>query len=63
MDIPEKSSAWPSLDPNAWSATCATLHRWTQVVGKIRLAQSPSLNHCWHVTLYVTAAGLSTSPV
>jgi hypothetical protein len=63
MDISEKSSAWPSLDPKAWSATCATLHRWTQVVGKIRLAQSPSLNHCWHVTLYVTAAGLSTSPV
>lgn len=63
MDMHEKSSAWPVLDLQAWSGTCATLHRWTQVVGKIRLAQSPWLNHCWHVTLYVTASGLSTSPV
>ena len=63
MGIQEKSSAWPALELAAWSETCATLHRWTQVVGKIRLAQSPWLNHSWHVTLYVTAAGLSTSPV
>ena len=63
MDIHDKTSAWPALDLKAWSGTCATLHRWTQVVGKIRLAQSPWLNHGWHVTLYVTAAGLSSSPV
>ena len=63
MDKHEKSSAWPALDLDAWSGTCATLHRWTQVAGKVRLARTPWLNHCWHVTLYVTAAGLSTSPV
>jgi uncharacterized protein DUF5996 len=55
--------AWPSLPLEAWSETCATLHLWTQIVGKIRLVQSPWQNHSWHVTLYVTAAGLTTSPV
>jgi len=57
------SQAWPSLPFDAWSDTCATLHRWTQIVGKIRLAQSPWINHSWHVTLYVSARGLTTSPV
>jgi hypothetical protein len=55
------AQAWPSLPLEAWSGTCATLHRWTQIVGKIRLTQSVWLNHCWHVTLYVTATGLTTS--
>jgi len=55
--------AWPSLALEAWADTCATLHRWTQIVGKIRLAQSPWVNHSWHVTLYVTARGLTTSPI
>jgi hypothetical protein len=54
---------WPSLPLEAWSDTCATLHLWTQIVGKVRLAQSPWVNHSWHVTLYVTATGLSTSPI
>jgi Family of unknown function (DUF5996) len=54
---------WPSLDLQAWKDTCATLHLWTQIVGKIRLAQSPWVNHSWHVTLYVTARGLTTSPI
>ena len=54
---------WPSLPLDAWSDTYATLHRWTQIVGKIRLVQSPWLNHSWHVTLYVTARGLTTSPI
>jgi Family of unknown function (DUF5996) len=54
---------WPSLDLQAWKDTCATLHLWTQIVGKIRLAQSPWINHSWHVTLYVTARGLTTSPI
>ena len=57
------SQAWPSLPLEAWSETCATLHMWIQIVGKIRLAQSPWVNHCWHCTLYVTARGLTTSPV
>jgi len=43
--------------------TCATLHMWTQIVGKIRLVQSPWVNHSWHVPLYVTATGLTTSPI
>jgi len=57
------SQAWPALPLEQWSDTCATLHMWTQIVGKIRLAQSPWMNHSWHVTLYVTARGLSTSPI
>ena len=54
---------WPELPLDAWSDTCATLHMWTQIVGKIRLAQSPWVNHSWHVTLYVTARGLTTTPI
>jgi hypothetical protein len=54
---------WPSLPFEAWSDTYAAVHLWTQIVGKIRLAQSPWWNHSWHVTLYVTARGLSTSPI
>ena len=55
--------AWPDLPYSAWADTCATLHLWTQVVGKIRLAFTPWLNHSWHVPLYVTARGLTTSPI
>lgn len=54
---------WPSLPLEAWSETCATLHLWTQIVGKVRLAQSPWVNHSWHVSLYVTPYGLTTSPI
>jgi Family of unknown function (DUF5996) len=54
---------WPELPTAAWRDTCATLHLWTQIVGKIRLTKSPWLNHSWHVTLYVTPRGLTTSPV
>src|ERR1700692_2847455 len=52
---------WPELSYAAWKDTRDTLHLWTQVVGKVRLAQTPWLNHSWHVPLYVTARGLSTS--
>lgn len=55
--------AWPGLPLEAWSETCATLHRWLQIVGKIRLAQSSWVNHGWHATLYVSATGLTTSPI
>ncbi|HEV3178162.1 MAG TPA: DUF5996 family protein [Stellaceae bacterium] len=55
--------AWPSLPFANWRDTRATLHLWTQVVGKIRLAQAPLINHWWQVPLYVTARGLSTSPM
>jgi len=54
---------WPSLDWNNWRDTCATLHMWTQIVGKIRLRLAPLTNHSWHATLYSTAHGLTTSPM
>ena len=56
-------TSWPELPTAAWRDTCATLQLFTQVVGKIRLAKSPWLNHSWHVTLYVSARGLTTSPI
>ena len=55
--------AWPSLSYAAWKDTYATLLLWTQIVGKIRLVQTPWVNHSWHVVYYVTARGLSTSPI
>jgi hypothetical protein len=54
---------WPELPTAAWRESYATLHLWTQIVGKIRLARAPWLNHSWHVTLYVSARGLTTSPI
>jgi Family of unknown function (DUF5996) len=57
------ASAWPALPYQAWSETCATLHLWTQIVGKVRMAKTPWLNHSWHVPLYVNALGLTTSPI
>ena len=59
----DETSAWPDLPLASWSATCETLHRWTQIVGKVRMALTPLVNHWWNVTLYVTARGLSTSPI
>ncbi len=55
--------AWPDLPFEAWKQTYATLHMWTQIVGKIRLVQSPWLNHSWHVPLYVSARGLTSSSI
>src|SRR5205085_6307426 len=54
---------WPALPFQEWKETAKTLHMWTQIVGKIRLALTPWTNHSWHVTLYVTARGLTTSPI
>ena len=54
---------WPSLKYDEWSDTARTLHMWTQVIGKIRMAKAPPVNHWWHVTLYVTSRGLTTSPI
>jgi hypothetical protein len=51
----------PTLRPADWADTCATLHMWSQMVGKVRLALAPPENHWWHVTLYVTSRGLTTS--
>ena len=55
--------SWPALPLDAWRDTYATLHMWTQVVGKIRLTLSPPVNHWWHSALYVNSRGLTTSPV
>src|SRR5438067_9844407 len=57
------SNHWPALPFAEWKDTAITLHMWTQIVGKIRLTLSPWTNHSWHVTLYVTARGLTTSPI
>src|SRR5664279_4358762 len=54
---------WPELPTASWRDTYATLHLWTQIIGKIRLVRSPWLNHSWHVALYLTARGLTTSPI
>ena len=54
---------WPELAFEAWQDTYATLQLWTQIVGKVRLAQAPLVNHWWQVPLYVTARGLTTSPM
>jgi hypothetical protein len=58
-----KDNAWPALPLAEWNDTRATLHMWTQIVGKLRLALSPHLNHWWEVPLYVSARGLATSPI
>src|ERR1700755_343609 len=58
-----QNDQWPSLLFQEWKDTYATLHMWTQIVGKIRLIQTPWTNHSWHTTLYLTARGLTTSPI
>lgn len=57
------SDIWPSLPLDAWQETYATLHLWLQIVGKIRLSLTPWINHSWHVTMYVTPTGLTTSAI
>jgi hypothetical protein len=54
---------WPELPLDAWQDTYATLHMWTQIVGKVRLALSPRVNHWWEVALYINASGLTTSAI
>jgi hypothetical protein len=54
---------WPALPLDAWQDTYSTLHMWTQIVGKVRMALTPLVNHWWNVTLYVSARGLTTSPI
>jgi hypothetical protein len=60
IDLPE---CWPALPLAAWQDTYATLHMWTQIVGKVRLALTPLVNHWWNVPLYVDARGLTTSAI
>lgn len=54
---------WPDLPYLEWRDTAATLHLWTQIVGKVRLSLAPWMNHSWQVALYVPARGLTTSPI
>jgi len=63
MDIATTTDQWPSLPLDAWRDTQATLHLWTQVVGKVRLARCPWINHSWTATLYVTPKGLTTASI
>ena len=56
-------AAWPEAPDAGWLDTCATLHMWAQIVGKVRLARAPMLNHWWQATLYVTARGLTTGVI
>ena len=62
-DFTSKPESWPALPLEAWQDTYSTLHMWTQIVGKVRLAQSPLINHWWEVPLYVSARGLTTSAI
>ena len=60
---PNNRETWPELPLAAWQETYSTLHMWSQIVGKVRLALSPRTNHWWEVPLYVTTSGLTTSPI
>jgi hypothetical protein len=62
-DATRENEVWPALPQSAWSDTCATLQLWLQVVGKVRMALVPTINHCWNVTLYPTVRGLTTMPM
>ncbi|MDO6429364.1 DUF5996 family protein [Flavitalea sp. BT771] len=57
------NTPWPKLIYEAYGDTIATVHLWTQIIGKIRLKNMPWLNHSWHVTLYVSARGLTTGSI
>jgi uncharacterized protein DUF5996 len=59
----QKTEVWPQVTLDDWAPTQTTLHRWTQIVGKTRLALAPMQNHWWQVVLYVTDRGLTTSPM
>src|SRR6516225_10917199 len=57
----DRPECWPALPLDSWKDTYATLHMWTQMVGKVRLGLTPLINHWWNVPLYVSARGLTTS--
>jgi hypothetical protein len=62
-DFTARPESWPALPLEAWQDTRDTLHMWTQIVGKVRLALSPLINHWWEVPLYISARGLTTSAI
>jgi len=61
--LADQPECWPTLPLDSWKDTYATLHMWTQMVGKVRLRLTPLINHWWNVPLYVTARGLTTSRI
>lgn len=63
MPDQDADGPWPALPYADWAQTCRTLHLWCQIVGKVRLAQTPWLNHSWQTPLYVTPRGLTTGPI
>lgn len=63
MHSTSRNEFWPALRVDEWTDTRDTLHMWTQIIGKLRLAQAPAVNHWWHVPLYVSARGLTTSAI
>lgn len=63
MDSSNAAADWPDIPLSSWIDTRDTLHRWLQIVGKVRLRLTPPINHSWHTTLYLTARGLTTSPI
>src|SRR5260370_37456104 len=63
MEPTDRSEAWPALPLSEWADTYATLHMWSQIVGKVRLVLSPRVNHWWEVPYYVSGRGLTTSPI
>ncbi|UCH46609.1 MAG: hypothetical protein JSU95_10820 [Betaproteobacteria bacterium] len=62
-DVEHSNPNWPAIPYADWRDTAQTLHMWTQIIGKIRMVQSPWLNHAWHVTLYVTPRGMTTGTI
>jgi hypothetical protein len=63
LTVSDRPECWPPLPLDAWKDTCVTLHMWTQIVGKVRLALTPKVNHWWNVPLYVSSRGLTTSAI
>ena len=63
MSAPVRTDGWPSLRVDDWTPTRDTLHMWTQIVGKVRQAHMPLVNHWWQVTLYVSPRGLTTGAI
>jgi len=61
--VADQPECWPRLSLDSWKDTYATVHMWTQMVGKVRLRLTPLMNHWWNVPLYVTARGLTTSRI
>src|ERR1019366_2683716 len=62
-NVADQPECWPALPLDSWKDTYATLHMWTQMVGKVRLRLTPLMNHWWNVPLYVAARGLTTSRI